>query len=103
MRSLPFDDRDALAAVVGADAAADPALLDMLREADHELRAFAGEHEGFSTDGLTIFAYAGPPAVHDLAGFVESDELTFWVELNRGDEGTSRTFAIEVEVLTRQP
>ena len=89
MGSLPYDDRDALTAVVGEEAAADPALVEALRDTDRELRAFASEHEGFRTEGLAL-------KPRELVGFVQSDELTFWVELDRADDGD--TFSVEAEV-----
>jgi hypothetical protein len=102
MNRLPYRDAEhGLRALLG-DASRDPALLTALVSIDQSLRQFAAglQHAGrgpWRTSGLTLDELAGPPRKYALAGYVENLEVTFWVQLARGD------FYANHEQLDRSP
>ncbi len=100
MKPRPFEHPDAGLAEVLGDA--DPAMLEMLRSVDAGLHAFARDIGGAS-QGLTVDDYPGPPRRRMLSGYAENGEVTFMVELSRGDffEHLGRAperFYVEAEV-----
>lgn len=84
MKRVPFARAPQELRSIFGELAEDPSVVTALERVDAGLREFAAALD-WRTEGLTVEEYPGPPCRHRLAGYVESSELTFWIELSAGD------------------